>query len=413
MFWGANVADDRAHCKMQYDVKRRRPKADTALFLVDGHGFIFSEATQEIYGCNDTATFVWLLLEEGRSQKEIISSLCGTLKTSQTQAREYFNSAVRTCDELGLLEGAGLLTETSASNQREDVRQVSEEWVVRPSKVHGEHVFRILDREFRLRFSTQGQEENILPLFKQLLVPEARNAACTVDLIERGGHQEIANDGVLVFQCRTLQEIVPGLKSVLLDTCLKNSEYFFAFHAAAVRYQGECILLPGGAGSGKTMLTAALIRCGFEYMADDFVFLDENSFRVRGLPFSLCIKEGGLSALAHYYPEIENLSLHFRADGKYVRYLQPPLESNTDNSSDSCRVKAVVFPRYVRDGQARIVQLGKAFALPRLLQQSARGTHLTEKKIQNLIHWLDSIPCFELELNSLSEGVKAIRGISD
>jgi hypothetical protein len=45
-------------------------------------------------------------------------------------------------------------------------------------------------------------------------------------------------------------------------------------HAGVVGWRGRAILLPGSSGTGKSMLVAALLRCGASYLSDEYAVLD-------------------------------------------------------------------------------------------------------------------------------------------
>lgn len=50
-----------------------------------------------------------------------------------------------------------------------------------------------------------------------------------------------------------------------------NSQH--AIHAGAVWKDGQCIVLPGSSGRGKSTLTAWLVKHGYQYLTDELVFL--------------------------------------------------------------------------------------------------------------------------------------------
>jgi hypothetical protein len=67
-------------------------------------------------------------------------------------------------------------------------------------------------------------------------------------------------------------------------------------HAGAVGWRGHAVLLPGRQTSGKTTLTAALVRAGASYLSDDYAPLDDRG-RVHPFPRPLSVRqENGLSA---------------------------------------------------------------------------------------------------------------------
>ena len=60
-------------------------------------------------------------------------------------------------------------------------------------------------------------------------------------------------------------------------------------HAGAVGWRGHAIVLPGREGTGKTTLTAALVRAGATYLSDDFVPIDDRG-HVHPFPRPLALK---------------------------------------------------------------------------------------------------------------------------
>lgn len=69
-------------------------------------------------------------------------------------------------------------------------------------------------------------------------------------------------------------------------------------HAGCVAVGGRAILLPGRTMSGKSTLTAALVRAGASYFSDEYALLDGDG-RVWPYPRDLSVREGGV---ARRYP---------------------------------------------------------------------------------------------------------------
>lgn len=63
-------------------------------------------------------------------------------------------------------------------------------------------------------------------------------------------------------------------------------------HAGAVAWKDRAILLPGSSLSGKTTLTAELVRAGATYYSDEYAVLDSRG-RVHPFPRPLSIRENG------------------------------------------------------------------------------------------------------------------------
>jgi hypothetical protein len=75
-------------------------------------------------------------------------------------------------------------------------------------------------------------------------------------------------------------------------------------HAGTVAWKGHAILVPGATHTGKTTLTAALVRAGATYYSDEFAVLDRRG-RVHPYPQKLGIRRG--DRVEHDWVTVEEL----------------------------------------------------------------------------------------------------------
>ena len=152
-------------------------------------------------------------------------------------------------------------------------------------------------------------------------------------------------------------------------------------------------------------MTAALIQAGFQYLTDDVCLVDEVTLRVRGLPFSLCIKDTGLDVIARMYPEARGLTFHTRRDGKRVCFLAPPASAALCAEATDLSIERVVFPRYEPAAPVSLRPLGRAEGFRRLMENGAKNQPLTHERVARLVDWFRGIACFEIRLSSLDQAV--------
>jgi hypothetical protein len=79
----------------------------------------------------------------------------------------------------------------------------------------------------------------------------------------------------------------------------------YNIHAAGLCRGEHAVLLPGPSGTGKSTLTLALVRAGWDYMGDDMLFLKTGSDVVLGFPEGIdhFPELGGGSRKTHVRPE--------------------------------------------------------------------------------------------------------------
>ncbi len=79
----------------------------------------------------------------------------------------------------------------------------------------------------------------------------------------------------------------------------------YSLHAAGVYLDGASVLMPGTSGAGKTTLTLALLRGGWDMLSDDMVFLAQGNapddMQVLAFPDAIDITE----ETAHFFPELQ------------------------------------------------------------------------------------------------------------
>ena len=213
--------------------------------------------------------------------------------------------------------------------------------------------------------------------------------------------------------CRSEAEIVPAVKQMLREMSVNRRRFLVKIHAAVVLLEGGgVVLLPGAPGSGKTTLTAGLLRAGGRYFSDEVALLEEHTLRVRPVPLALTIKDGSVSPLQQLYADLAGLPQHMREDRQGVRYLPPPSESLFDDGQ-AHQIRWVVFPRYDATTETTLVPLDRPNGLRRLLDESLVLPDLLDRtKVEGLVRWMRDVQCFELPMSSLGPAVTLVRSLT-
>ena len=94
----------------------------------------------------------------------------------------------------------------------------------------------------------------------------------------------------------------PLLTIALIETMKRFGR--FPLHAAGLALNGQGVLVPGASGAGKSTTSVTLVRAGFDFLADDTVFLtcDGTGIWVDGFPDEVDVTDntvGMIPELAH------------------------------------------------------------------------------------------------------------------
>lgn len=385
-----------------------QPANGTHLLFLEGEGILFSESSQKIFHLNTIATYVWCLIEEKKSAREIVDNLQSTFSLSTTKADEYLRQTEQLFESMGILAGNQELPDEQ--NQEPPCDQNPHQYG--DSDFIAERRYRLLSSSFAIRFTDLEQVSLIDPVLGQLTEENPDKPTVTIDIIKNEASEiGLYRDKMQQLVCSEPSKLAPLVKGLVWQTAVVAHSFFLDIHAGVVGDGQYCYLLPAAPGSGKSTLTAALVHSGLEYFSDEVALLDESNFHVQPVPLATCVKNTGIEALSPYYPELPLLTEHLRGDGKRVRYM-PPIKSALPPSGISRPVGAIIFPKYAPDQQARISCINALEALQRLLEECLIvDTHLDLKTVIRLLNWIKKTPCYSLKFNNLDEAISEIKVI--
>lgn len=234
----------------------------------------------------------------------------------------------------------------------------------------------------------------------------------SITLGEEEGDFVLEASGVELARCRSLMEVVPMTIGQLVLLALHSSASFCALHASSVRRDNQTFLFVGASGAGKSTLAAALAASGFHYLADDTVSLDHQGCCLEPIPTPPCVKDGSWALLREYYPEIDHLPTHRRADGRSLRYLEGIQRSRPANGGRFNDSLSLIFVSYEPSGAGEIKPLTCAEALFRLLAHFyVLGDGLQPRDVDGLIEWVGSARRFSMSSASLKQSISMVRAL--
>jgi len=269
------------------------------------------------------------------------------------------------------------------------------------------HCYSLLGTIVRIQLASAEAAAIVHPVLVHLEVREPGAVDAALDILEVESGWVLLEGIVPSGYCARLPDLAPLVKSAVRRIALNRHEYFLQIHAGVVSSGERCLILPAAAGSGKTTLTAALLRAGFAYFSDEYALLEQPDMRVRPVPLALTVKPGAAAVLASRYPELAQLAAHRREDEQTVRYLPPP--QPLPPASRSLPVGWIVFPRYAPDAGTALRPIGRAEALQRLMRECLVLPEALERRgVEALVRWMREVACFELTMSDLDQAVRLV-----
>jgi hypothetical protein len=136
------------------------------------------------------------------------------------------------------------------------------------------------------------------------------------------------------------------------------------FHAAALSYQDDGLILCGRSGSGKSSLAAWLVANGWGYLTDEVILLPLNDREISGFCRSIVLKSKSSFIWQRWSEERSAGLLQFEDGSAWVS----PTLLNADAIQARIKPRVLIFPRYSPKAQFTVQPLTTADALFRLLQ---------------------------------------------
>ncbi|MGH2794542.1 MAG: hypothetical protein ACRDKG_09580, partial [Actinomycetota bacterium] len=192
----------------------------------------------------------------------------------------------------------------------------------------------------------------------------------------------------------------------LMNNAVARAPDVLVVHAGVVvAPNGNAVVLPAASGGGKTTLTAALVRAGFDYLSDEMMAVDPTTLRVVPVPRSLFVKPGTFEALGMEPPALSPEARSF-VDGAVP---VTPDDLRPGSLGSPAAVRTVIAPRYVAGSPTRIERVTRAAGLTHLASQAF---NLQEFGGPDGVRLLGEVArgasCYRLELGPLDEAVAAV-----
>lgn len=170
-----------------------------------------------------------------------------------------------------------------------------------------------------------------------------------------------------------------------------------AIHASAVSLHGKGVVICGDSGRGKTTLLLHLLREGFDYMADDTVFLmqEHEISRIFALPGYARVT----ARTANFLPEIDTVIQKTRPD-EQGKYQLDVMKSYQCSSSQSAFPTYLLFPQVTGQKHTTLHEIPRKEAALQCISENmfARDTTTSRNYFARLSCFVRSCRCYRVRL---------------
>lgn len=236
-------------------------------------------------------------------------------------------------------------------------------------------------------------------------------ADVTLTISEVDGCLTLRHGDTQLYRGSEQTDLATALIQQTIFHLINNNADGMALHAAALSSEGGAIIFPGASGSGKTTLSTWLAARGYNYLTDEYVFIEKNTNVVQAYMRPPNVKVEGLSALDGYF----DFSRHQNStiQGQHVAMI-PPRLLNPVNVPEEAVVKLIVFPKYGRGASFKLERLSKAKAGLSLMECLVNARNLNGHGFSEAARLVRDTPAYSLKYSSFdqlgSEFERILRG---
>ncbi|HEX7443497.1 MAG TPA: HPr-rel-A system PqqD family peptide chaperone [Acidimicrobiales bacterium] len=201
----------------------------------------------------------------------------------------------------------------------------------------------------------------------------------------------------------------PAVQSLLweLNQCAAyEARGAVTLHAGAVRGPAGVAILPADSESGKSTLTAGLVRAGLGYLTDEAVAVDLGTGRVRAYPRAIGLGRGSWGLFPEVAPAADDAAAGFFQDEWHVD--PTALHAGALDSGPDAPIVLVVFPTYDPREPTRLESIGRPEALFSLLHNAFNLATEGEPAVAALEELTRRAELVRLVVSDLNEAVGLI-----
>ena len=350
---------------------------------------------------NSSGMVIWRHISQGRAASEAAEELVKAFGIPLQLAIKDTEAALEQWTQTGLIGDSGKHNQKAPGHNLNDAPAFEE------ISFHSRRTYSFMGRIFSARYSSRLLEFLAHPKIAGF---EVRNMApeWDVSIVDCGGFYTLYKEGRAKYIVYTEEKIVGALFGAIRDFVYPDEEWLILTHGAAIGRDGRAALMPAYFGSGKSTLTASLVKSGFRYFSDDMAPLTSSATpEVAPFPVDLCLKEGSWAPLAPFYPELGGLEPGCKGDGRAVKYIPVPQNSMAEAPAP---VKFLLFPSYQPGSRAEFEPLSM-FETLSLISGSSSPVMVSEENMELLVDWVRNTPSFLFRLDNLPEAVEAFTSL--
>lgn len=176
-------------------------------------------------------------------------------------------------------------------------------------------------------------------------------------------------DGRAPFRPLPLEQAFPMLEWGLNWVISSHAHDHLVVHGAVLERDGRAVILAADPGSGKSTLCAALVHAGWRLLSDELTLVSLEHGRLMPLARPISLKNESIEVVRALGPAVAVGEVCNGTGKGAVAHMRPPPESVARMGEGALPVW-IIFPKFVRDGQLAVEEVGSAHAFMELTRHA-------------------------------------------
>ncbi|MEE9296366.1 MAG: hypothetical protein V3W34_15585 [Phycisphaerae bacterium] len=209
-------------------------------------------------------------------------------------------------------------------------------------------------------------------------------------------------DGTRRFVVASEKAVLPHIEWAINWQIMLYLPRYYEIHAGVVEYQGQGVIFPAVPGSGKSTLTAGMLRRGWRYLSDEFALIDPETLELHPYPKAVCLKEGSFGVLETLGLQRRERSAYLKGKKGLVTFVRPE-EFGPLAVGSRCPIRHIVFCRHEAGRRPTLQPMSPADAVLRLTRLSFNFQKFRTRGIEILTSVVRQARCYELVTGPIDE----------
>lgn len=327
--------------------------------------------------------------------------------TIATKFASKYNVDLNKC-QIFISEIRNRLTEVNKHDFSEKVNDRNFEnpnqYVYFPESIHS---YKLGNQIIEFQYGSRWLERYIHPLISHLETSEITTIKKVFELFSFGENVvfRLENE-VKGSWTKDESHVVKGKIFMELTNIMHNkveTDWLMTVHASAITNGLKTILFSAAPGSGKTTIAALLQANGYHLISDDFVPVDQISFKAFPFPIAMSVKKGSMEMLTTHYPDLKNAELNYITDEKVVKYI--PIKN--EKMKMIFPVREFMFIKYDSSVDFICEKLTPVDGIKRLLEET--WICPTKENVTSFFKQITTKSFYQLTYSNNQKALKAIK----